>query len=163
MNDEFKYILEKIKEKPTTFFLNSINEIKGFKIENSFAKNNSKRDNYKKLNIKYEHYKKINIDHKKYINSLLNDIPKINRTAIIHNIELTGAELTINPINDKKLVFGNKGIVVEEKKNVILMIFPDDKLRIIPKNQNEFIFEFDGVNYTFLKNLKKNRHFKYKK
>lgn len=163
MSDEFEYILNKTSGNTTVFFLNPLNEIKGSKIE---EKNPIKKRkvNYKNLNITYDEYKTINTEHTKYVTSLLKDIPKVNRIKLISTIELAGAELYIKSLNnpDNYSSFPAKGFVVEERESVLVMIFDDNKIRIIPKNQNEFLYEFDGVRYIFLRNLNKKRHFKMK-
>lgn len=99
--------------------------------------------------MKYSDFLPINQLHTEYIQELKGNLSPDNFLPILYRAELTGAKIIIN---------NKSGFIVEERVNTLFIIFEDDKIKIFPKNQNNFIFEHENIQYIFYgKNLKKNR------
>lgn len=97
----------------------------------------------------YESFIEINALHRAYISELKGQLGPDAFLSILWQAELTGAMITIA---------GKEGIVVEERKNSLVVIFSNDKVKIFPKAVWDFCFQFDGVTYFFYaKNLRHNR------
>lgn len=100
----------------------------------------------------YDRAVDLKAEHTKYIAKLLGNVHPEAAMALLYQAELTGAEIKIN---------NSVGIIIEERKNSLIVIFKDNKVRCFPKSTNSFIFSFNGTDYLFIaKNLKKNRIFK---
>lgn len=91
------------------------------------------------------------------INKLFNSyVPQSSNPKLfvnqLYKMELTGAKIKIN----------NKSfIIVEERKNSIITISQDNRIRTFIKSGLEFIFEHNNVQYLILgKGLKLNRFVK---
>lgn len=106
----------------------------------------------KYFNVKYSDFIEINKLHTEYIKS----IKTHNFLPVLYKAELTGALLRFR---SREVV--KEGIVVEERKNTLLIVHKDDSLKIYPKEMYDFVYEFDGIRYFFMgKFLKYNRFFK---
>jgi ribonuclease P protein subunit POP4 len=105
--------------------------------------------------VRYKDFIEINAMHTIYISELRGNMSPNAFLPVLYKAELTGAKVTIlSGIN-------KTGIIVEERENVILMVFEDDRIKCYPKNTIDFTFAFDGVDYIFLGDkMKKNRFFK---
>lgn len=144
--DCYEEIMKKIENKSKKFYLTYTPEIKAKKNMPKIKKNK-----YKLKNITYEEYEKINQKHNIYISNILKNLDVNDRLKYVSRMELIGSKLIVN---------GKVGIVIEERENIIYMIFLDQKIRIYLKNCNEFVFIYENTKYIFLKGLKKNRHYK---
>ncbi|KAM0680251.1 hypothetical protein GINT2_001636 [Glugoides intestinalis] len=97
----------------------------------------------------FEDFTEINSMHQHYIRKLKGTLLPSVFLDILYKAELTGAKINIA---------GKEGIVVEERKSTLCVIFKDNKVKLFPKNVWNFTFPFEGVNYLFIcKSLKKNR------
>jgi len=123
-------------------------------------------------NYKYSEFVKINIKHGEYLKEMLRNQSANMCLHIISKADLTGAEMTVESDenrgvcgNGHRRVCGNgpvensrRGIVAEERKNSLVLIFPDDRTRIYPKAMWNFKMEVEGKEYLFIgKNLKQKR------
>lgn len=97
----------------------------------------------------FEDFKEINILHQNYIRKLKGSLYPTMFLDVLYKAELTGALIKIA---------GKEGIVVEERKNTLCVIFKDNKVKVFPKTLWNFTFSFEGVDYLFMcKALKKSR------
>ncbi len=102
--------------------------------------------------INFKDFEIINKLHKEYLQELRANHKGNSFENILFNSELTGAEIEID---------NKKGIVVEERKNSILVIFKDNKIKLYPKNVWNFTLDFENIKYLFFpQKLKKNRFLK---
>ncbi|KAI5149672.1 hypothetical protein ENBRE01_1054 [Enteropsectra breve] len=105
-----------------------------------------------KENFTYGEMQKINKIHKEYLSELKGKHVPSTFMDVLYRAELTGAEISIA---------GKTGIVIEERKNVMVVIFPCDIIKIYPKNKYDFSINIDEVDYIFYgSNLKINRMLK---
>lgn len=102
--------------------------------------------------IEYDRFKILNKLHTEYMTELKNKNKGNAFNNILYGAELSGAEIEID---------NKKGFVVEERKNSISVVFPDNKVKLYPKDVWNFLYLFDNCKYYFVaKKLKKNRFFK---
>lgn len=109
---------------------------KDFKIEKGFKR-------IKKDNFKYAEFVDIHQMHTEYLTKLKGHHNPDTFLELIYKAELTGASIEIN----------NKiGFVIEERKNSLTVIFPDDSIKIFPKAVFNFNIIFEGIKYIFFAN-----------
>lgn len=97
----------------------------------------------------FESFLKINELHNDYIKELKGNLSPKAFLDVLYKAELTGAKIKIA---------GREGIIVEERKNSICVIFSTNETKIYPKRNWDFSLIFENVEYTFLcENLKANR------
>ncbi|KAI5168391.1 hypothetical protein PAEPH01_0088 [Pancytospora epiphaga] len=98
---------------------------------------------------RYEDFHEINRFHSAYIEELKGHLGPDAFLPILWQAEMTGAIITIG---------GREGVVVEERKNSLLVIFKNNKVKLFPKEVWDFSFQFQDKTYFFYsKNLKHNR------
>lgn len=87
--------------------------------------------------------------HNSYIRELKGNLSPKAFLDVLYKAELTGAKIKIA---------GKEGIVVEERKNSLFVIFSSNQTKLYPKRSWDFSLVIDGVEYRFLpENLKINR------
>lgn len=97
----------------------------------------------------YESFQAINQMHTEYLRELKGHLPPKAFLDVIYKAELTGALIQIA---------GKEGIVVEERRNSLCVIFVGNVIKIYPKKIWDFKLIFDGVRYLFFsEGLKKGR------
>lgn len=102
--------------------------------------------------FKYEDFKTINQMHTGYLRELQGNLPPKAFLDTLYRAELTGALIQIA---------GKEGIVVEERRNSLSVIFEGNVIKIYPKKVWDFRLIFDGVQYLFFSEaLKKGRSLK---
>ncbi|WUR03187.1 ribonuclease P protein component [Vairimorpha necatrix] len=96
--------------------------------------------------ITYKILEKANILFNEYIKT-----QKID-TSFIYKMELTGSQIYIKNV---------PCFVVEERKNSLVVIYKDEKIKTFIKNGLVFCIELNNIKYTIIgKNLKINRFIK---
>lgn len=142
------YLYEKLKE-------HSANKIKipNFNLEKlvfkredpKIKKKKEKRGLYKAKHAeyKYEDFLKINTFHKEYIKEAVKN--KINLKEFVSTMELTGAILETSECS-------GSFIVCEERKNVIYGIFPNNSIKMFPKENRIFRFRNESDIFYFIGN-----------
>lgn len=99
--------------------------------------------------FRYADFAKINTLHTAYLAKLRGRLSPDAFLPILHGAELTGAAIRIR---------GEDGYIIEERKNSLVVIFLDDRVRVFPKDVWDFSLIADGVEYYFFaRALKKNR------
>lgn len=101
--------------------------------------------------ISYEKFLKVNDIFNKFLNQNLK-CDQIGIMNKLYKMELTGALIYVNFV---------PCLVIEERKNSFIVIFKNDKIKILIKNTLIFYIEYKNIKYGFIgKNLKQNRFFK---
>lgn len=117
-------------------------EPKGFRVEKGLRR-------IAKDRFSYEDFKTVNQMHTEYLRELKGALSPKAFLDILYRAELTGAQIRIA---------GKVGIVVEERKNSLSVIFEGNKVKIYPKKVWDFQLIFDGAQYFFFSEaLKKGR------
>jgi len=99
--------------------------------------------------FRFEDFVSLNSLHTDYLKELKGDLGSKAFLDVIYKAELTGARVRIA---------GREGIVVEERKNSLCVIFESNEVKIYPKRNWDFTVLFDGVEYIFIsRNLRANR------
>lgn len=102
--------------------------------------------------FRHSEFAKINELHCAYLSRLRGRLSPELFLPVLHTAELTGAAVRIR---------GQDGYIIEERKNSLVVIFPDDRVRLFPKDVWDFSVLADGVEYLFFAaSLKKNRFMK---
>lgn len=102
--------------------------------------------------FKYEDFIEINKIHSAYLKELKGNLSPKGFLDILYKSELTGAMIDIA---------GKSGFVIEERKNSISVIFPENIVKLYIKSCWNFKINFEGVDYLFFcNNLKNNRFLK---
>ncbi|ELA41595.1 uncharacterized protein VICG_01343 [Vittaforma corneae ATCC 50505] len=97
----------------------------------------------------FEDFVKINKMHSSYVQELKGNLSPKAFLDVLYRAELTGAKVKIA---------GKEGIIVEERKNSLCVIFSSNQMKLYPKRSWDFSLVFDGIEYQFLsENLKTNR------
>ncbi|KAM0687864.1 hypothetical protein COBT_000888 [Conglomerata obtusa] len=100
----------------------------------------------------YEEYLKINKMHKEYLRELKSGMSHDAFMSVLYKAELTGAMIYC------KL---GKGIVIEERINVVRIVEESGKVKCLIKNFVDFVLELDDIKYIFFgKKFFKNRFLK---
>lgn len=115
--------------------------------------NEKKKEKGKKRVIreeyKYEAFKQIADEHSKYIDRLIGNTDPNTAMAALYRADLTGARVSVD---------GQDGIIAEERKKTIIMLYSDNKVKCIPKKGAILTYKHKTVEYYFIgKNLKKSR------
>ncbi|KAI4291203.1 hypothetical protein PAPHI01_0477 [Pancytospora philotis] len=79
--------------------------------------------------------------HRRYISNLKGSLSPEEFLPIIVKAEMTGAEITVD---------GKTGIIAEDRKNSIVVVFSDNRTRCYPRKQWDYTFSHDGFDYLFL-------------
>ncbi len=162
----FEYFSEKITankpEAPLKLEI-SPNKLSG-KDKKIVMENKEKEEGRKKRNLFRVHkklifeYKNLNSLFLKYIEELKGSLSIPLFTEKLYKIELAGAEISIIYQNE---LLKNKFLILEERKNILIVLNGKKKIKCYPKDVIEFYFEYEGVKYLFIgKNLKINRFVK---
>lgn len=107
-------------------------------------------------NIRFQDFVEASVLHEKYLAEIKASMPPNAFLAHLYKAELTGAKVCV--MKDKRAV---EGIVVEERKNVLIIVHADNSIKMYPKTSNNFMLRYDGIRYFFFgSGMKKTRFFK---
>lgn len=97
----------------------------------------------------------INKLHNQYLDNIKNSVLPNMFMSYLHKTELTGARVQV------KNSFKKDGIIIEERKNSLIIMHEDNSVNTYPKATNNFILCHDGVKYLFYgRSMKKTRAYK---
>ena len=97
----------------------------------------------------FENFQAVNALYNDYLRELKGNLTPKAFLDILYKAELTGAKIKID---------NKEGLIVEERKNSICVIFSSNQMKIYPKRTWDFSLIFDCVEYKFLcEKLKINR------
>eukprot|EP00866_Antonospora_locustae_P001771 jgi/Antlo1/1771/2351 len=107
-------------------------------------------------NIQFQDFVPASVLHEKYLAEIKASMSPSAFLAHLYKAELTGAKVCV--IKDKRAV---EGIVVEERKNVLIIVHADNNIKMYPKISSRFVLRHDGIRYFFFgAGMKKTRFFK---
>lgn len=106
--------------------------------------------------VHFEDFVAISRLHEKYIAELKAEMSPDLFLSHLYKAELTGAQVEIRSKGIRR-----KGIVVEERANVLLVIHESGAIKMYPKAANNFLIDHDGVKYLFFgKRMRSGRFYK---
>lgn len=107
-------------------------------------------------NVQFQDFVPASILHERYLAEIKASMPPNAFLAHLYKAELTGAKVCV--IKDKRAV---EGIVIEERKNVLVIVHADNSTKVYPKATNRFVLRHDGIRYFFFGDgMRKTRFFK---
>lgn len=107
-------------------------------------------------NIQFQDFVQASALHERYLSEIKASMSPSAFLAHLYKAELTGAKVSV--IKDKRAV---EGIVVEERRNVLVIVHADNSIKMYPKASNRFVLRHDGIRYFFFGDgMKKSRFFK---
>lgn len=124
-----------------------------------------------KENFKYNEFKRINEFHTEYLRDLKGNLHPSAFMEVLYRAELTGAKVRVwnnkcankceNVSSGNNSPGNNIGFIISERKNSIIVIYKNDKIKVFPKSAWNFSLIFDEIEYIFFaSDMKKNRYLK---